>query len=165
MENCPLSGQPEYQTVAPGVYASSRKRWITPEKDNYGFARWVEEHKDTLLRDLGSGMHFGEWWGQGVQRKYNIEEKRWSLFNTTLWYGKSFETPQVESVPVLYQGDWFTEVGGLGKIYAPDYHAGILKRDGSVASPGFMNPEGVVIFHVAANTPFKYTLDGDGHKG
>jgi hypothetical protein len=177
VETCPISGHPEYQEVPPGVYASSRKRWITPENDNYGFARWVEENKETLVRDLGPGMHFGEWWGAGIQRKYNVGRKVWSLFNTTLWYGKSFETPYLRVVPVLYNGDWFTDVPGLalpstirwslsrGSIYAPDYHAGMLKRDGSVASPGFMNPEGIVVFHVASNTPFKFTLDGDGHKG
>ncbi len=36
---------------------------------------------------------------------------------------------------------------------------------GSVVSPGFMRPEGIVIFHVASGQIFKATLDGDGHKG
>jgi hypothetical protein len=40
----------------------SRTRWITPESDNFGFARWATEHKDELLQ-LGPGRHFGEWWG------------------------------------------------------------------------------------------------------
>jgi hypothetical protein len=162
---CPISGQPCVETVEPGVYASSRKRWITPEKDNYGFARWVAENAETLAQDLGRGMHFGEWWGAGCQRKYGMSEKRFSLFNTTIWNGVVFETPQLGVVPVLYEGEWFTEVGGLGKVYAPDYHAGMLKKNGSQAAPGFMDPEGIVVFHVASNTPFKYTLDGDGHKG
>ena len=30
------------------VYAASRTRWITLESDNFGFARWVEEHEDEL---------------------------------------------------------------------------------------------------------------------
>src|SRR3990167_1858406 len=47
----------------------SRSGWITPEKDNYGFSRWAHVHKDELLK-LGPGMHYGEWWGQGIQRKY-----------------------------------------------------------------------------------------------
>ena len=45
----------------------SRNRWITPEDDNYGFSRWAHEHKDELLT-LGPGRHFGEWWGNGIQR-------------------------------------------------------------------------------------------------
>ena len=47
----------------------SRKRWIVPEDDNYGFARWAHEHEDELRAGLGYGQHFGEWWGQGIQRK------------------------------------------------------------------------------------------------
>jgi hypothetical protein len=147
--------------VRPGVYASSRKRWITPESDNYGFARWVDENKETLIRDLGTGMHFGEWWGQGIQRKYDAPAKFWSLFNTTLWYGKDFETPNLKVVPVLYQGGWFEDDG----TYAPENAVGKLCENGSAAAPGFANPEGIVVFHTATNTPFKFTLDGDGHKG
>ena len=41
------------------VLAGSRTRWITPQDDNYGFARWVEDHRDELLT-LGPGHHFGE---------------------------------------------------------------------------------------------------------
>ena len=62
----------------------SRTRWITPENDNHGFARWAYEHKDELL-GLGPGRHFGEWWGQGIQRGYGLKEKRFSLFNTSRW--------------------------------------------------------------------------------
>lgn len=30
------------------IRAGSRSRWITPQDDNYGFARWVEAHADEL---------------------------------------------------------------------------------------------------------------------
>ena len=41
-----------------------------------------------------------------------------------------------------------------------------LRVNGSLASPGFMRPEGVVIWHIAANTGFKVTLEKDEeHKG
>ena len=41
-----------------------------------------------------------------------------------------------------------------------------LKETGSKAAPGFMNPEGVVVFHAASQYLFKKTLDkNDGHKG
>lgn len=39
-----------------------------------------------------------------------------------------------------------------------------LRTEGSVASPGFMQPEGVVVYMSAARKLFKVTLDGDGHK-
>ena len=62
----------------------SRNQWITPEKDNAGFARWAYDHKGELMT-LGVGFHYGEWWGQGIQRGYGLKEKRFSLFNTSRW--------------------------------------------------------------------------------
>lgn len=49
------------------VSAQSRKRLIWPGKptDNYGFAAWVYDNAADLVRLLGEGLHFGEWWGQG----------------------------------------------------------------------------------------------------
>jgi hypothetical protein len=41
-----------------------------------------------------------------------------------------------------------------------------LRRDGSISAPGFMDPEGIVIFHTAARIMFKKTFKGDeGGKG
>ena len=41
-----------------------------------------------------------------------------------------------------------------------------LAREGSLAAPGFVEPEGVVVFHVASRTLFKVLLRGDElHKG
>src|SRR5690606_13561404 len=62
----------------------SRTRWITPEKDNFGFAAWAHENRDELMK-LGPGHHFGEWWGRGIQRGYGLNERRFSLFNTSRW--------------------------------------------------------------------------------
>lgn len=129
----------------------SRTRWITPEDDNFGFARWVETHRDELL-NLGPGRHFGEWWGSGIQRNYSLTEKRFSLFNVSRWGETRPDCCGV--VPVLYQGE-FTQSAwqiALSK----------LAREGSVAAPGFMKPEGIVVFHIAANAGFKKTLEKDG---
>ncbi len=143
------------------VYASSRKRWIEPGDDAFGFAAWVQENAETLVADLGAGMHFGEWWGSGIQRKYGLTngDKRFSLFNTRQWSAKNghFATPSVASTPVLYEGP-------LSFIEIHKAREG-LSDDGSRAAPGFMRPEGIVIFHIASQTPFKWTFDGDGHKG
>ncbi len=65
------------------IAAGSRTRLITPAGDNMGFARWVQEHAEELITGLGPGRHFGEWWGQKIQRAYGLTEKRFSLFNTT----------------------------------------------------------------------------------
>src|SRR6478609_1926046 len=66
------------------IHAGSRTRWITPESDNFGFAAWVRDNREQLLQ-LGPGRHFGEWWGSGIQRRYGLSEKRWSLFNVQRW--------------------------------------------------------------------------------
>jgi hypothetical protein len=54
------------------MLVGSRNRWITPDNDNYGFARWAYEN-EAELRKLGPGRHFGEWWGSGIQRRYGID--------------------------------------------------------------------------------------------
>jgi hypothetical protein len=134
------------------VLAGSRSRWLTAEKgkDNFGFAAWVEANREELLK-LGPGRHFGEWWGQGIQRGYGLTEKRFSLFNVAKW-GEA-RPACCDVVPVLYRGsfDTFTISDILCK----------LASGGSVAAPGFLNPEGIVIFHTASSQLFKKTLEKD----
>ena len=135
------------------VLAGSRNRWITPYDDNYGFARWVADHAEEL-RTLGPGRHFGEWWGAGIQRRYGLSEKRFSLFNAGRW---SSERPACcHVVPVLYEGQFTTT--------AVDDVLASLSAKGSVAAPGFMQPEGVVVYVTASRQLYKVTLGGDGHK-
>lgn len=132
------------------MMAGSRTRWITPKDDNFGFAAWAAENIEPLRR-LGEGRHFGEWWGAGIQRKYGLTEKRFSLFNVSRWADSRPECCDV--VPVLYRGSFTTD--------AVDAALDRLRVGGSVASPGFMNPEGVVVFHTAGNFGFKKTLEKD----
>jgi hypothetical protein len=131
----------------------SRNRWITPKEDNYGFARWAYEHKDELIA-LGAGFHYGEWWGQGIQRGYGLKEKRFSLFNSYRWSDELGERPACcHVVPVLYSGVFDTT-----KV---DEILRDLATNGSKAAPGFMKPEGVVIYHLAGKVYFKKTIEGD----
>lgn len=139
------------------VYAQSRNRFVIPGDDNHGFAQWVRDNAESLVGDLGPGIHFGEWWGQGIQRGYGLTEKRFSLFNTEKWGGTLFSTPELHVVPVLGRGPFDTDT-------IRDLAEG-LSSGGSVASPGFANPEGVCVYHLASRQVFKYTTDGDGHKG
>lgn len=139
-------------------YAGSRSRWIlTPESDeirddNYGFGRWALEHRDELVKGLGIGRHFGEWWGAGIQRKYGLKEKRFSLFNTSVW-NETTKPACCHVVPVLYEGLFTTDRAEEWVL--------TLRVEGSRAVPGFMNPEGIVIYHVAAGQYFKKTLEKD----
>lgn len=152
------------------IRAGSRTKWITPSDDNFGFARWVQDNAEQLVK-LGPGRHFGEWWGQGIQRKYGLDHKRFSLFNTIRWCESGQEPkripaadPRIEKfqerapecchvVPVLYQGPFSTHV--VDAILVK------LMEHGSQAAPGFMNPEGLVLYHIAGNVGFKKTIHGD----
>lgn len=135
------------------MLVGSRNRWITPDKDNFGFARWCFEH-EAELRSLGPGQHFGEWWGLGIQRTYGLTEKRFSLFNSGRWSNPESGRPACCSVvPVLYAGPYKTE--------AVEAAMDALRSGGSVAAPGFMKPEGVVVFHTANNSMQKITFEHD----
>lgn len=137
------------------IFAGSRTRWITPEDDNFGFAGWVGRNVEELSK-LGPGRHFGEWWGAGIQRKYGLTEKRFSLFNVHRWsdtWGKGNRPACCGVVPTLYEG-LFTETAA--QITLMD-----LRHNGSYATKGFMNPEGIVIFHHGVKQYFKKTLEKD----
>lgn len=141
------------------VGAQSRSRLITPADDNFGFARWVESHAEEL-RALGPGHHFGEWWGQGIQRGYGLQEKRFSLFNVSRWgddeFGYNAARPACcRAVPVLIRGlasDSFS---------VANMAMNMLRANGSYASPGFSKPEGIVAFHAQGNLMLKATLEKD----
>ena len=135
------------------ILAGSRNRFLTPEKDNHGFAKWVEANKEDLMT-LGVGTHYGEFWGSGIQRGYGLPkgEKRFSLFNTARWTD-DVRPKCCHVVPLLYQGEFDT-----AKINAT---LETLKAFGSVASTGFMRPEGIIIYHTSANMYFKKTIEKD----
>lgn len=131
----------------------SRNRWLVPGDDNKGFAKWgCDNYKDLL--GLGPGRHFGEWWGQGIGRKYGLDHKRFSLFNTFRWSDEKGNRPDCCCVtPVIYEGPMSTDT--IEKALND------LILFGSHAVAGFMNPEGIVVFHQAANMMFKVTCKND----
>lgn len=143
------------------MYAGSRSRFITPEADNFGFAAWVKTNAKHLWA-LGEGRHYGEWWGSGIQRGYGLTkgDKRFSLFNTARWSDDRDREKYPQDrpaccsvVPVLYTGEFLTSTA--------DQLIARLRERGSVAAPGYMKPEGIVIWHEAARMLFKKTLEND----
>lgn len=134
------------------VRAASRTRWITPENDNFGFAAWVRDHAEEL-RGLGEGLHFGEWWGRGIQRGYGLDHRRFSLFNVSRWSDDDIRPACCDVVPALMIGPFDT---GL-----VDTVIDKLARKGSCAAPGFMKPEGIMIYHHAAKQYFKKMVERD----
>lgn len=134
------------------ILAGSRSRWLTPEADNFNFCKWVMGNQAELMK-LGAGFHYGEWWGIGIQRGYGLKEKRFSLFNTHRWSDDTVRPACCHVVPVLHEGNFDTR-----DIESYLYD---LKLRGSMAAPGFMDPEGIVVYHTAAKHYFKKTIKGD----
>jgi hypothetical protein len=144
------------------MWVGSRTKWITPTDDNCGFAGWCSKNKEELLK-LGAGHHFGEWAGKGVQKRYGnfLPEKRFYLFNAGRWVmsgqpktEKQFYAPSCcYVVPILYQGI-FCEAAIQNALNG-------LRTNGSVIAPGCMKPEGLVVYHSAADTYFKITCEND----
>lgn len=138
------------------VRAGSRNRWVQVDNDNFVFAGWVRQNEEDL-RKLGPGLHYGEWWGLGIQRGYGLYERRFSLFNTSRWSDPAVRPACCHVVPVLWRGMFDTTIVQQALI--------TLGMTGSQAAPGFMDPEGICVYHEAARSLFKVTLGSDGHKG
>lgn len=146
------------------VGAQSRNRLITPEADNYGFAKWVWENGDKLREILGAGYHYGEWWGSGIQRGYGLTngDKRFSLFNTGRWGDELWKSENegikvegLDIVPVLYEGQLDTR---LIKDLVADlafWGSRLVPRE-----PGFA-AEGVVVYIPRSQSTFKVLIEND----
>jgi hypothetical protein len=163
----------EKDGIALGMWAGSRNRWVTTANDNFGFAKWVVDNAAELFK-LGEGHHFGEWWGSSIQRNYGFKngERFFSLFNASRWvehdkptYAIPNDNPTVPQkftehapacckvVPILYEGIFDTAFVNSTLT--------VLGSSGSKAAAGFMNPEGIIVYHKAAGVGFKMTLDND----
>lgn len=132
----------------------SRSRWITPESDNYNFARNVLENVETYFK-LGEGAHFGEWYGLGIQHGHGMKEKRFALFNNLRWDNVS-RPEGLDVVPTLYKGDFHPEL--VNDIAAQ------LKASGSILVPGWMKPEGFIIYFPEFRKSLKWTYEAQEGK-
>lgn len=151
--------RPDNITARFFIGAQSRKRLLTRESDNFGFAKWVFENKSSLVRDLGEGTHFGEWWGSGIQRTYGQKEKFFSLFNVRRWSAQDavpFVTPNLRVVPVIAQGAFSQSLIEQALV--------ALEEDGSECAHEDWTgkAEGVIVFHTAAQQVFKAFCEGQG---
>jgi hypothetical protein len=103
----------------------------------------------------------------GIQRRYGLDEKRFSLFNVGRWGDKEEVDDQgriklrvtnrpfcCHVVPVLAELDSFDTAAIKGTLLA-------LESRGSSAAPGFMDPEGIVCYHKHSNSLFKATVKND----
>lgn len=131
------------------VYAQSRTRLIKLSDDNYGFAAWVQLNAEQLVKDLGIGYHFGEWWGLGIQRNYGLTEKRFSLFNPTKHSSICYHVPLLKSL---------TQDEFENTTWKEQYKAE-FEEFGSIAAPGFMKPEGLVVYAEKSKAYWKVIFD------
>jgi hypothetical protein len=143
------------------VGAQSRNRLITPDSDNAGFAKWVHTHANQLVQLLGPGRHFGEWWGQGIQRRYDMDRKVFSLFNTNRWesVADQFRSLDIglDVVPVLYKGSFdSTEIKDTLDNLAFNGSEATLPYDVK-----FDKPEGVIIYHHELRGKLKAFVEND----
>src|SRR3990172_1910318 len=125
------------------VYAQSRSKLITPENDNFGFAKWVKNNAEQLIKDLGVGYHYGEWWGKGIQRGYGLDHKRFSLFNPNKQSEVCYNVPYILEENIRF----------LSKSIE-DCKERLIEH-GSFAAPGYMKPEGLVIYAERAKCYWK----------
>ncbi len=129
------------------VGVQSRKRLITPEDDNFGFAQWVEDNKEDLV-GLGDGYHYGEWAGLGIQKNpHNIIGRKFFLFNTFRWNPNNPNRPDCcDVVPVLYEGL-------IDETTIPELLVSLTDNAGQDETP-----EGVVVRYHAFGSYTKHTI-------
>lgn len=130
------------------VGCQSRKRLITPDDDNMGFARWAFDNKYFFEERMCDGTHFGEWAGPGIQKNpHNLERKTFFLFNTFKWKDLYCVKDDLTVVPILYEGQFNDTI-----VYNTMVE---LKR---VADLNGYEPEGVIIYYHDLNTYQKATF-------
>lgn len=146
------------------VTAQSRNRIITPNHDgqstdNAGFAAWVYEHAGVLIPALGVGMHFGEWFGKGVNGHGYGQDKMFALFNPDRYDQEALgqarqDGVNIDTVPVLYRGPFLQDAIEDAVAY--------LRREGSqVFGAEGMEAEGVIVFHSASRQVYKVLCKND----
>ena len=129
------------------IAVQSRKRFITPYDDNYGFAGWAARNRKELLF-LGEGHHFGEWAGLGIQgNPHCLHEKNFFLFNVAKWNKDNPNLPDCCSiVPILFEGD-----------STPENIDNTLEELWDKAEDKYV-PEGIVVWYHKSRRYEKYTF-------
>lgn len=144
------------------IWAQSRTRYLQPTKndDNFGFALWVYENATELVKILGPGDHYGEWWGSKIQRGYGLAngERAFSLFNANRWKDVLHHNEPLSPisnlyvVPTLYTGSLYDL--NISELVED------LREDGSRAQPHWP-AEGLIVYLRELNASYKVLLEND----
>jgi hypothetical protein len=149
------------------VTAQSRKRIITPGDDNYGFARWVYDNAGALTDTLGEGYHFGEWYGEGIQKNpLQVDGKYFALFHPWRYLDNDLEqVDRLTTVPWLHN----EKTHGPGHVNTIASAMSMLSTWGSYATGAYTNigpgsdakgPEGVIVW-LGDGSKHKVLLEND----
>lgn len=154
----------DYSECRFAIGVQSRKQFLTLDNDIQGLAAWVLEHARELVLALGPGYHYGEYWGKNIQRSYHQKRNWFSLFNSKRWTKDNVgHIDGLLVVPILYAGpyeDWVNQM----QLHRLDIEGSYAAREVDDRKLDF-RAEGIVGWHIALDTYYKVTLDGDGHKG
>lgn len=124
-----------YKEACGRLWAGSRNRWISPEKDNHGFAAWVDLNSEELLDILPDGYNYGEWAGRRINRGYGMDTRNLYLFNQGI---DTSSCAEIFNVPVIQECAFDRLHWGV--------HSSLnrLHAKGSYLN-SFRNPEGIVV--------------------
>ena len=98
------------------IVCQSRESIITPDKDNAGFARWVDSNKD-LWREAEDYIVYGEWIGPGIQKNVAVSQIPKKVF--AVFAARQLNKPEnlivepdelsllVYGIPGVYVLPWF----------------------------------------------------------
>lgn len=143
------------------VYGQSRKRIVFPGQDNAGFAAWVHANAQELAQAFGPGRHFGEWWGNGIQRGYGVEGKFFSPFNVSRWDRRAINDTglyQVGVRPTPVLGHW----GTFESAFIDQCVDLLILRGSQLDGVVDGTPaEGVIVYHSASGQLYKRLIEGD----
>lgn len=102
----------------------SRENVLSVEKDNYGFAKFVENEHDSigylisLIRDnlddyINDIVLYGEWCGSGVQKSVAISKlpKMFVIFGAKVSFGEESEWLDIRDSNQISELDWCNERG------------------------------------------------------
>lgn len=160
------------------IIAGSRTQWLIGQDskgrniDNHGFRQWVADHHDDLLK-LGVGTHYGEWYGNKINRKYGLDHNRFMLFNRTRYESNISKQMAIQSIcpgtpstrdelfpscceleTVLMDNVCFNALPDLVREFCKSFIT-----NGSRHVPGFKNPEGLIVRSNLRGTLYKVIID------
>jgi len=162
----------EYDDGLLAVRFGSRNRWLTLSSDNAGFmnffamfAKKIAIVPDILRAKAVNELDnrnkvcsnpiriYGEWYGKGIQRGYGLDTKYFMPFHTILAEALiEANVPNIMPPHIMYTGKFDKQIA--------DDMMNLLRTHGSGVTPGYFNPEGIVVYFPTYQFCLKDTFEG-----